>query len=184
MRLNKHKIVFIAICLFWFAISILLVTISLPHNPILNSIEAKPLKTQLKVLIPEGWGFFTRDPREERLYVFRCDSLNLKYVPNDNFSFESFFGASKKSRVYNLELGRLVSSIEKSDWHSWKSKNTWCPMDLPTIYQLNTQRSPLICGEFYVVKREPVPWAWASSNHVSMPGSIVKINIICTPKNG
>lgn len=69
---------------------------------------------QLTKIIPEGWGFFTRNPREPVYKFYECDGDSFAQMNLHNNSFRSLAGLSKINRRYNLELQRLKPLIPDS----------------------------------------------------------------------
>lgn len=61
-------------------------------NPLRPSFISKQMFLQI---LPEGWAFFTRDPREDRFYVIAYENENWKYVDRHNATIK--FGLIDKS---------------------------------------------------------------------------------------
>ena len=107
----------------------------------------------VSIFIPEGWGFFTRNPREVQHTMEKVENNQIQIITIKNTHFTNLFGISRKSRRINLEFQRILAKIPNT---SWDNNNT--------IIRLSGFENQLIYigkGKYLVKKFTPIPWAWA-----------------------
>ena len=133
------------------------------------------LERIIRVYMPQGWGFFTASPRSHELSIFSMQKLGLKDVyrgPNSNI--RNLFGFSRIARSQSAEIGILASNIEPSKWIVCTDLMECQNKSKIVIVENQTSHSQY-CGLYLIVKREPLPWAWARmSTSREMSGIIVK----------
>ncbi|MBT8317779.1 MAG: SdpA family antimicrobial peptide system protein [Lutibacter sp.] len=161
------------ILIFWSAIliNIFMASFPIPSNKsFLN-------KTIIFSVIPQGWGFFTRNPREELITVYKSHNDSLVKITEQNSSLSSFLGISRKSRLHNIELGTILSKIDENMWvkgkpNELKFDNIKYDTIMSSFYPKN------MIGEYFIVKQERIPWAW-SKNHKNlvMPYNYARIYV-------
>lgn len=134
-------------------------------------------KATLFNFVPQGWGFFTRDPREDELILFEIKNNSIERFTKTNSAISSFFGVSRKNRLINVESGILLPEIEDSLWKSMKGRELILDKTLKTDTIINRFHPCNIKGDFFFVKQERIPWAWAG-NKIIMPYKYVKVHII------
>ena len=166
----------------WCFIIFKVVVSSMPYNAFSGSqIEAYNFRN----VLPEGWGFFTRNPREDNYYIYKKDIKGHYTVPAiyANNNFKNGFGVKRTSRIQSMELGVLIQRAEKYPWADCPNGNSTCSAKIDTLTSipiLNTTAQPTLCGEFLLTQKETVPWAWGKSYFdIDMPAKTIKINSIC-----
>jgi antimicrobial peptide system SdpA family protein len=87
-----------------------LTSIYFGNNPLNHNHEAK---SQLTSIFPQGWAFFTKSSKEAQFHIFDCNSLTPKLKNLRSFSFEYYFGASRKNRIINIEINNIFQKIAK-----------------------------------------------------------------------
>jgi len=135
---------------------------SIPYNPFSLSYSHK---SSIFILAPQGWGFFTRDAREEETYLYK--KVKNKWMPFDkSFSSSSyFFGASRMGRKVIFEESSVSEKLDDSLYwvnaeYAGIDTDGFEKAKLLTIKNESVQ--PLIIGEFIMVRKRNVPWAWSS----------------------
>ena len=149
------------------------------HNPISLPFEQK---VNAQMWIPEGWKFFTRNPREERVAMLvQKDGqwINGSRTPNANPS--NAFGLDRLGRAQGLEVALLLENVPSEAWSACKGDTTSCLQNTaPTIHRTNISPNPSLCGQVGFVSQKPVPWAWANQGlHVEMPANVIRMDIQC-----
>jgi len=136
-------------------------------------------KVMLFNFIPQGWGFFTRDPREDQVSYYKVDKATrrIERFTESNSGASSFFGASRKNRLKGFEMGMITAKINDSLWMREEGGNVFFLDDkiLPDTI-VNHFKPNNIEGDFFVVKQKRVPWAKKAENIV-MPYQYVKIHV-------
>jgi antimicrobial peptide system SdpA family protein len=129
-------------------------------------------------MIPQGWGFFSKSPRDTTLYVEELDGAKDIQWPNNSPS--NLFGIKRTGRSQGVELGLLRTKLQDADWVSCKNGIDECKNDLKFIQVTNETPKPTVCGKYILYEQEPIPWAWNSMVTVENNSSnAVKVDIEC-----
>lgn len=162
----------------WLTIFAYAIHAALPFNPI-----RLPFESWADVMswIPEGWAFFSRDPREEAVFLFarRNDGwTSASMGPNGRISND--FGLNRASRAQGVEVALLMNRFPASA-RDCRVLPTDCLEAAQSAGSIrNTTPNPSLCGEVGVVLQKPVPWAWWASGHATvMPSRILRISVDC-----
>jgi antimicrobial peptide system SdpA family protein len=151
-----------------------------------NALRSGKFNAKIVSLLPEAYAFFTRSPREDQLYLYAIENNQLKEVSYQNTDPSCFYGISRKQRAKGIELGHLfgkVASTKKDEWIECNESLLTCENwgEVPSVLVLNPTYSNQICGEFLIVSRKIIPWAWSSSrDKINMPSKVIKINALCS----
>ena len=154
---------------------------SLPFNPLTKS---KVESMRYSVILPQGWAFFTRSPREDQYYAYKMTDGVLNPILYTNSSYKNAFGFSRGVRVRGVEMGGLMEQLKDKSWIE-------CPDgilgeciaksdSIKTIPVNNKAQHPTFCGEVWLERKPIVPWAWSKAETpVNMPSEFIKIQISC-----
>ena len=163
----------------WLLVFVYAVHIALPFNPIRLPFET----SEIRAWMPEGWAFFTRNPREEHIFLFSRRG-NGKWTtaalgPNARPSNE--FGLNRISRAQGVETALLMNRFPNSAYLECRGLVASCLEGAQRLGTLkNPSPAPTLCGEIGIVMRKPVPWAWwASGQSVVMPSRFPRITVDC-----
>ncbi|HMR43219.1 MAG TPA: SdpA family antimicrobial peptide system protein [Saprospiraceae bacterium] len=168
---------------FAFLFFFLLVT-SVPENPV--KIRSSFFqKSHVNYFLPQGWGFFTRDPQEERKYLVKMDENgNLVSKEIRNTSAGMLFGLSRENRIVNSKIGLIYDKLITK-----KIQPVECEGSIEEFIRKNGKqltRATMqvadfgFCGEYYLISQKPLPWSWiALKDNFEMPSKIFKINLEC-----
>jgi sporulation delaying protein A len=160
--------------------AVLLILAYMPPNPV--SLDLSPA-AQLSIhqVAPQGWGFFTRDPRDKMFDLYRYEKgawassfLGPQSEPHN------LWGISRLPRGQAIDLGTVSQNLPKTVIA--KCEGAWrdCLSSLPTPSVVhNTAPRPLLCGRYLVIYRHPVPWSWSRFRHVTMPSEIINLDVRC-----
>ncbi|MFK7810326.1 MAG: SdpA family antimicrobial peptide system protein [Saprospiraceae bacterium] len=152
---------------------------NMPYNPLRQG----TVETSVAALLPQGWAFFTRSPREPQIYLYHEVDGQIVKKSYPNASLESAFGFNRKVRSKGIELGHLYERSQKLEWTECDGdvnicNDNWTATEAQDI--INPAHTPSICGELYIVEKVIIPWAWASSKkEIHMPSKIIKLNAVC-----
>ena len=129
----------------------------LPDNPVKLAMGVEPNHR----FLPEGWGFFTRDPRESQTLLYRIhknqlESINLR-------SGIGFQGFDRRIRSLRMEAGAITEKLEADAWHVAEvpSLSDLDLTSLPSVELRNTAKVRRICGEILMAHFSTTPWAWS-----------------------
>jgi antimicrobial peptide system SdpA family protein len=177
MKMTKIFYIKITIILFWATALFLTLVANSEVNPVLPSYKNK---INFVSLIPEGWSFFTRDPREVQTLVYKEVNGKLESINHQNFSAFNSFGFGRYTRIESLELALLLASINDSLW----VKNdgdifSFYKKDLLKTHDVrNTSNTQYLAGTLILEQKEPVPWAWfQSGKDIIMPSKVIKLEV-------
>jgi antimicrobial peptide system SdpA family protein len=136
-------------------------------------------KEAMARVFPQGWKFFTRDPRMAEPAPMR--KVGDEWVPfGKPTDGARFFGANRESRTLWPELSWVLAPMVDSDWRECDGPIGPCLDAAPVRTQAAAVPHPQLCGTIGVVSRKPVPWAWAKrSPAVNMPSKVLRLDIQC-----
>jgi sporulation delaying protein A len=165
----------------WTAIGSYVVHSYFPANVIELPGEAVA-RRDLPYVVPEGWAFFTRDAREERILLFRraVDGWHPANL-GPHAEARNIFGLDRASRAQGVELALLISGVGAEDWTSCEMAPIDCVAHAAFARSVdNVSPRPSLCGDVGVALQEPVPWVWASAGgSVTMPSRVIRLSVAC-----
>jgi antimicrobial peptide system SdpA family protein len=167
---------------FWSCIGICVVVCALSSNPIRLS---SPVRAHLLAIAPEGWAFFTRDPREPRVNVLHRDSHG-RWCEEDwqDAAWRNGLGLTRGGRILNLALSSAIGRVPMERWVPCQKDPLACAEKSKTLELKVRSAHPaeayLPVGEELVVYvAPPVPWSWSRSRpRVAMPGRILRLRFV------
>jgi hypothetical protein len=113
----------------------------------------------------QGWSFFTRDPRERKLIVYKIENNKLLPCPNSSFSFKYFFGCNRKSRkigaeyYYILGMADTTKRLDGTLMALTDSLKNW---NKTIIHKKDKYSTELETGYYLFCSRDNVPYAYYS----------------------
>ncbi len=126
----------------------------------------KSLKRQVNTIFPEGWGFFTKSPREDKLDVFKLSDDNVwKPLTIKNQSFSNFFGFSRKARYIAYESSIVASQLANSNWMKLTNGQIFTTK-IDTCFNLksNKEHKYFTSGTYLLILQKPIPFVWIKEN--------------------
>ena len=121
------------------------------------------------IFFPEGWGFFTKSPREEKHTAYYVlPNGQLSPVHSKNGSAQNWFGLSRRSRRVNMELSQLFAAAQAdSGWVQVVDHEAdftglrFNRLAVDTI-RFDGKKYHLLRRGDYILKRYRIPaWSWA-----------------------
>jgi antimicrobial peptide system SdpA family protein len=140
---------------------------------------------ELRAVVPEGWAFFTRNPRELRTSVYhRPASREWRIASDPQFSAPMLFGFRRTSRAVGMEAAQLLETAGSVTWRDCAAASAGDCLqrlgDGDAIPVRNRAAAPALCGDVAILLQEPLPWAWARSTPpVHMPLRLVRLRVQC-----
>lgn len=141
--------------IFVFSILILVGVFSKKEQYIFTDTYALSL---VKNLIPQGWGFFTKDPKEPNFYLYKVDR-EVSEVNLMNFSFKYYFGLSREPRIISTEIALIANKLGVKDWHKNITMDSLLKLT-PPIFMKNDSINALPPGKYIIEIKEIVPIEW------------------------
>jgi antimicrobial peptide system SdpA family protein len=171
----------VAVAIVWMAVIAYAIFPVLPYSPVRLPFAHEAMTV---LWAPQGWSFFTRDPREEKqtLYVRNGSTWeSASLAPHARLS--NFGGLRRKSRAQGVEMALLINGVPATEWQHCSASLQECLAQLPAGRAVrNTSPAPTLCGTVAVVLQKPVPWAWArSARPVTMPFRMLPLEVSCSP---
>lgn len=156
---------------------------SLPFNA-LRLPYGRELAPFFVKLAPESWKFFTRDPQDQRIWLYVKDEAGAWQPANlgPNGRLSQRLGASRRARAQGVEAGLLLAALSPEAWTSCDGESSACldRSSPPPAVHATTTPAPSLCGDVGFVVRKPLPWAWA--NHPDrhrMPARVARLRVSC-----
>ncbi|MDQ4501982.1 SdpA family antimicrobial peptide system protein [Sinomonas sp. ASV322] len=121
------------------------------------------LKGDLAKAVPQGWGFFTKSPRDSFLLVYRQqdDGGMVEAIQMPTVKAENLFGVSRFGRGQPVELANIVNPVDPHKWYECGPTIDKCLVALAEpIDAANAKPEPTLCGLLTVVDVVPTPWAY------------------------
>ena len=135
---------------------------TLSQNVIPVSAEEKNV---IKFFFPQGWGFFTKDPREDKYKLYKLIAGNSPKLINYKItSIENLLGLSRKGNRICIEMIRIQNQLPKAtEWIESK-------LDIDQ-YDFSQQEFKLIDineedyyyinpGKYLIKQYQITPWNW------------------------
>jgi len=165
---------------FWGVLIIFIGVVALsfmPYNPIRLSTNTK---FAMLNIAPQGWGFFTRNPREERFMVFDENKNEIDFRIT---SASNLFGLKRRNRAMTSEVANILNKVNANNVISCDGSIFDCISNLE-INQLDTVdnivSSPVLCGKYFIKIQKPIPWAWSKSwKEIIIPYKMASVMITC-----
>ncbi len=165
----------IAIVTIWAALGLFVVRAYVP-SPLPISL---PISRNVLMVMPEGWGYFTRNPREPIMQFYRLDGKH-EPVFEPNFSARYLFGMRRDGRKLSGEAGFVVSQVRAKAWIVTRKRLSFESLPDSTVIVHNPTGNPMLCGDYLVQVQDRLPWAWAKSRaRIVMSQKVAHVRIVC-----
>lgn len=142
-----------------------------------------PIGTIISTLsfIPQGWAFFTRNPREPTLEAWIEEEGHWRMLPLNVSGTQEVLGFRRDLRLRTLEMGTLAAALQPKDWQRCSGRIEDCVNagSLSSVTRIvNQSAARQLCGHLVLAIREPQPWAWRGRT-VTMPARATRIDAEC-----
>lgn len=168
----------------WAAVIVLVVDVHLPLNAIKLPGE-DTLGLPVRSVAPQGWAFFTRPAREERMTVWGQDDQGQwsSRMMSPHSEPRNGFGFNRTSRAQGVEMGVVSAPVQSDDWSDCDTAriaDCLAGLDGEPVEVANPGPSPTLCGSLALVAQEPVPWAWKrDAPDTVMPVRVAPLEVSC-----
>lgn len=167
-------------------IGITVLGLSILLYSIVNSLSVNPLSLsekyilQLRQILPQDWGFFSKNPREGEFAFFE-DTGNKLNLPNANLS--NAWGISRKGRAQGTEAGLLYRNIKNNSVLQCNDYLNDCIKKYENRKYteiVNKTPNPTMCGRYKFFELENIPFAWAESTKEKyIAKKYYKVDVTC-----
>jgi antimicrobial peptide system SdpA family protein len=172
------------LALLWTAAIVPVLLGSMPDSPLRPSVG---FRQDLIAIAPQGWAFFTRNPREAADRIYAGPGPAWVQVTYTNSSPRNWLGLKRDARALNVELASLLADVDPAQWGDCQGEIAACVRqeDPPAVAVVNRSLTRVLCGEILVERRPPAPWAWSRSQRpVLMPARIARLEVRCGAEEG
>jgi antimicrobial peptide system SdpA family protein len=151
----RCKLIFyLTLSFLYFVLLVKLFSYSINYN-LLH--EKSSLKNPVTAFLPQGWGFFTKNPKEHyQINIFDYDSGEK--ITKKNSHFKYFFGFSKKGRKLQMEAMIISQNIEDSLWINEYKLEKGNNVEFHKISDENLYF--LRKGKFVLIRHKTIPYLW------------------------
>lgn len=134
--------------------------------------------------LPQGWSFFTKNPKDEALYLYLFrDGKWIEANLGPKSSPRNLFGWWRAPRAQLMEVNNLLAELDQKAITECPAgkKATHCLSEIENKQKIvNHFERPSLCGLSALVFRKPVPWAWARMQKpVEMSSRILVVDAEC-----
>ncbi|MBP2834092.1 SdpA family antimicrobial peptide system protein [Aquimarina sp. U1-2] len=139
------------------------------------------IQRQISYAFPEGWGFFTKNPRDLLMEVYKkMENGEFKKIDVSNHSFSNAFGLSRKVRMIGYEASVISSGITQKNWVQNNSNLLQDHIhDSIKVIKSTIKNTYLTEGEYIFKVFRPVPFVWANQNQEAFnPTKFVRIKLL------
>jgi antimicrobial peptide system SdpA family protein len=124
----------------------------------------------LSKISPQGWGFFTKTPRDPNVHIFVVrDGKISKRILYQNFTSNNLLGFTRKNRMIAFEISQILMRSKNIQWQNY-TKNI---SDLPIVKVFDNDLYYLRDNDFLLVKEEIPPYLWR--NKIQNPDKLKKM---------
>lgn len=124
-------------------------------------------KYNYSILIPEGWGFFTKDPKDYKYITYKIHNDRTELITTSNSNIRNIFGFSRVSRRIAVETSKIITSIKSdSDWLLLNNRDVIRNFARNDQYineiAFNKKQYHILKPGIYFIKKYKIsPWMWA-----------------------
>lgn len=155
---------------------------SVPSSTVASSASTPSHFIFVRTILPQGWAFFTRDPRMPSVSVYQPGKDSWSRTSSiSNSDIHEMLGANRKIRTEQYEIESLVQNSSSSQWIVCETDNLLQCLHVShsSVQTVKTiSEDPRFCGPVALVREDPVPWAWAQTTS-QMPAELKFLNVVC-----
>lgn len=152
------------ITIFWIAL-VFLVALSNFNSLGINKLINHTDKKSIVFSLPQGWGFFTKNPQTLSADCYLIDENKLERKTISNSSWKNFLGLSRKSRYYGFELSQILNIIPTDQWIDSKGNFKKINFYNHPTYTIRDENLNLLVYQYskkyLIILKEPIPFSWA-----------------------
>jgi antimicrobial peptide system SdpA family protein len=173
----------VSLAIFWALVIGYIALVSVVDHPLRASYRERQ---NLVAVSPQGWAFFTRNPREPVELIYQHDGAKWGVASYSNSSLANVWGTRRAARMLSVEANAMVNEISPESWIPCKNTMEICLHQAPPPVRVeNKSALQNLCGEVVVERRPPVPWAWSRRiDKIHMPGKLVRFEAVCQAASG
>lgn len=136
------------------------------------------LHTYLIKLMPQGWAFFTRSPRENQVLVYSYEQEKLIPLNLRNASLSNWLGLLRYNRSVGADLDKLLAKVGKTQYLPFvgdiKANIPETALPIPWDNDFTILQK----GEYVVVQYQTLPFAFVPyQQEENIPKLIARLNV-------
>lgn len=162
---------FIAFLLFGAGLLFVSIEMSLPDTVISMNPTSRSF---FQKVLPQGWGFFTKNPESPVLVIKAADS-SAKPVMWPLMQAKVGFGFDRIGRVQGIQYGMISHYLP--DVEKWQSAENVKNHGLKYYYRPNTSPHPQLKGRYVVQYLKFNDWGLGTGNSVLQPYKEIGVDI-------
>lgn len=133
-------------------------------------------------IFPEGWAFFTRNPREDQILIYSQEGDFFNKVSLKTTDQNQLFGIKRTNRFIQDKLGNIISEIDAKYWYRTKTGYNFHNI-IDSLNQMSISvKTPSLCGTYIIEVKKIMPWSYFKSElsgSISLDTKLIKLNLIC-----
>lgn len=134
------------------------------------------------IIFPEGWAFFTRNPRETKMFIYKILPNNeLKEISMKNSEAAVYFGVDRTNRVMYSKISTIIDDVKPEYWSHFdliEDKITKNEIDQLSVLSIKAT-APMIYGDYVIMTKKITPFAWycSTKNKVKTDSRLIILKI-------
>lgn len=126
-------------------------------------------------VLPEGWSFFTKSPRDAFVVAYDKDGDEVGTAPNAQPRWA--FGLNRASRLGGIDVDRVMQKLDPDAWHRCDVGMSVgaCSKELGARHVRITEDVHSLCGAITLARKKPTPWAFRGTNSPVEKVAVVRV---------
>jgi antimicrobial peptide system SdpA family protein len=154
----------VALSALWAVIALYSVHAVLPTN-VLELPFRQSVAEPVHHVLPQGWAFFTKSPRDPILTAYEFDAQGRpRRVPEiSSPDHRNLFGVNRRGRAIGTELAHLLDAVPSDRWVECEPADDQCLTRLRTgapYRVVSPVPGPRLCGEVVFAIETVVPYSY------------------------
>jgi antimicrobial peptide system SdpA family protein len=138
-------------------------------------------------LFPQGWSFFTRDPKVDIFFFYKIEEGANDLISDRPFSLRNTFGLNRSTRYLFEETEHLGKMLIEEQWVACDKSFEDCASQIPdekVLKVINTFPLSRLCGPFHVKRTRTTPLIYVNLDKRDYSESFwaARMNIQCLKK--
>lgn len=174
----KHRLFFIGTFLFILSLCFIILIGSIRENVFNKSYFTKFSFN----VVPQGWGFFTRTPRETRIDAYYYENGKYYKINKTNFTPEFLFGVSREGRAISTSVADIYNAIDPKNFIILREKDILTSPKLRQLVPIEIKVKGNVTieqKELLIVAYDILPWAWSqNAETTNLIYNVAKIKLL------